>query len=190
MKIQAILESKPTKFKPNDYIIEAIEMMDKYRFEFFSKNLFADWEFIRNRKEDMYVDESGQRHCILAMNEESGDGILVDSNGYDYVRYGAFIANVKMAIEQQMAIIVDRIIDDATDSTSSGSWSVDQDELIEFYGISAKDDNGIADMLLSEIRRREEIAEINLTSDGLDMTLYLEYCRNFEGISLDQTMER
>lgn len=184
----AIFERKIDALRTKPCAIEAIEVMSSEEYENFKSNLLSDRAFIADRKEDMFTDSSGKIHCLLAMNEESGDGILIDSSGYDYARYVSFMPNIKDYIEQKISLAADKIIRNAAENTSNGSWTVSFEESSEQFGITVKENNGIGSMLLSELESRKEMAEIIVEDGCFDMVLYLDYCKNLEQSSMNQNM--
>ncbi len=177
---KAIFERKIPAFDAQVCVINGIEVMDENEFEEFSNNSLEDRDFIIDRKEEMFIDSTGQIHGLLALNVESGDGILIDSQGHKYARYTAFMPNIKPYIEQQISIIAEQIIKEAAENTSNGSWAIYFDEIEESYGIVVKENNGIATLLLDELTSRDEIAEIEVLDDCYDMTIYLDYCSNLD----------
>ena len=177
---KAIFERKIPAFDAQVCVINGIEVMDENEFEEFSNNLLEDRDFIIDRKEEMFIDSTGQIHGLLALNVESGDGILIDSQGHKYARYTAFMPNIKPYIEQQISIIAEQIIKEAAENTSNGSWAIYFDEIEESYGIVVKENNGIGTLLLDELTSRDEIAEIEVLDDCYDMTIYLDYCSNLD----------
>ena len=177
---KAIFERKIPAFDAQVCVINGIEVMDENEFEEFSNNLLEDRDFIIDRKEEMFIDSTGQIHGLLALNVESGDGILIDSQGHKYARYTAFMPNIKPYIEQQISIIAEQIIKEAAENTSNGSWAIYFDEIEESYGIVVKENNGIGTLLLDELTSRDEIAEIEVLDDCFDMTIYLDYCSNLD----------
>lgn len=66
-----------------------LEISDFRKFE---DRLLDNYEFISVNKELMYVDEDGVWHAILVTAKEVDYGIVVQSEGYDYARYAAFIS--------------------------------------------------------------------------------------------------
>ena len=93
IKTKAIFERKADEFQLNDCIIEQIIHLEASEFDMFSKNMLKDYEFIKNSKEQMYIDGNGIFHCILVVGEGKQDGILIEAEGYDYARYSAFLPN-------------------------------------------------------------------------------------------------
>ena len=177
---KAIFERKISEFHTKESVINGIELMNDKEFEIFSKNLLSEQSFIADRKEEMYIDSTGQIHGLLALNKDSGDGILIDSQGYDYPRYVAFIPNIKPYIDNQISIVAEQIVKESAENTSNGSWAIYFDEIEESYGIVVKENNGIGTLLLDELTSRDEIAEIEVLDDCFDMTIYLDYCSNLD----------
>lgn len=180
LNTKAIFERKTSDFELQNCVIEGIALMVEDEFEEFSNNLLEDRDFIIDRKEEMYIDSIGQIHGLLALNVESGDGILIDSQGYKYARYTAFMPNIKPYIEQQISIVAEQIIEEAAENTSNGSWAIYFDEIEESYGIVVKENNGIGTLLLDELTSRDEIAEVEVLDDCFDMTIHLDYCSNLD----------
>ena len=186
---KAIFERKISAFHTRECVINGIELMNDNEFETFSKNLLSEQSFIADRKEEMYIDSTGQIHGLLALNKDSGDGILIDSQGYDYPRYVAFMPNIKPYIEQQISMVAEQIIKEAAENTSNGSWAVYFDEIEESHGLVVKENNRIGTMLLDALTIRDEISEIEVLDDCFNMTIYLDYCSNLdEEINPNQNM--
>ena len=162
--------------------------MNQKEYGEFSKRLLSDQSFIADKKEFMYTDSSGQTHGLLALNAESGDGILIDSSGYDYARYVSFMPNIKAYIDQQISQVADQIFEEAAENTSNGSWIVYFEEIAEEHGLNVTVNNGIGTLILNELQSRDGMAEISLEEDCLDMTLYLDYCKNINPSELEQNM--
>lgn len=180
IKINGIFQRKLDALETKTCVVEAVNVMSKEEYEEFTSALLMDKSFIADRKEDMYTDPLGQIHCILAMNDESGDGVLIDSSGYDYARYISFLPNIKTYISQQISLAADLIIKDAGCNTSDGDWSIDFEEITKQYGIIVKENNGFESLLLLELESRTEIAEISMEEGRFNMILNLDFCTNLE----------
>lgn len=73
-------------------VIEKVVILEISEFRKFEDRLLDNYEFISVNKELMYVDEDGVWHAILVTAKEVDYGIVVQSEGYDYARYAAFIS--------------------------------------------------------------------------------------------------
>ena len=172
---KGIFERKIPNFNAANCIIEGIELMYEEEFKEFSRNLLKDRDFIRDRKDEMYIDSDRQVHGLLALDMDSGDGILIESQGYDYARYAAFLPNIKSYIDKHISMVVDKIMEEAMENTSNGSWVIYFDEIEENYGLTVRENDGIGIMLMAELENREELAELEIGEDCFDMMLYIEH---------------
>ncbi len=180
LKTNAIFERKCSAVQTQPCVIEAVEQMDCEKFKKFSNGLLEDRQFIADHKEDMFVDSNGVIHGLLALDMESGDGILIDSSGYDYARYSAFMPNIKPYLDEQIALTADKIIKDAITNAENGRWTFDIDDASKCYEIHIKESNGIGGMLISDLRERQEIGEIVVEGNCFEITLDSEYCNKLK----------
>lgn len=98
--INAVMSHKVTDFHTKPYIVEkAIPLMED-QFFYFKTHLMKDSDIIADNIDHMYEDKNGVQHCLLVYDSEGGDGILVDSLGYDYARYCQYIPRAKELVEQ------------------------------------------------------------------------------------------
>ena len=105
LSTNAIFERKLSVIQPKPCTIEAIYEMDNETFEHFCDILMEDHSLISDLNKYMYVDSAGVIHGLLALNTESGEVILIDSQGYDYARYTAFMPNAKEYVEKQISLV-------------------------------------------------------------------------------------
>lgn len=175
LSTKAIFERKLSAIDAKPCVIEAIEEMDHERFENFCDNLLRDEQFITDRKEDMFVDSAGVVHGLLAMDTESGDGILIDSQGYDYARYVSFMPNVKPYIEMQIKLVADQIVKDAIEMSDECDYAFDCESAEKHYGLPVTENNGIGAMLLRELQKREEFSDIEVVDDVFYLKLKDEF---------------
>lgn len=47
------------------------------------------------------------------------------------------------------------------------------------HGITVSPDNGIGEQLLTVLSGAVEMADVEMTADGIDMDFYLDFCHNF-----------
>lgn len=92
MKTNFIRKATSTELIPQDeFIIEKTIIIEKNLFECFIHNPLDDYEFIKENVEFMWCDKDEVFHCIFVTSESHGFGILVNSEGYDYARYAAYL---------------------------------------------------------------------------------------------------
>lgn len=92
--------------KGSDFTIEETVELELAEYEHFSQNLLDDVEFIAQRKAKMRVDGERVWHCILVKAKGSKEGILVESEGYDYARYAAYYAEEGFITDTLMQQII------------------------------------------------------------------------------------
>lgn len=175
LSTKAVFERKLSAIDAQPCVIEAIEEMDHERFENFCDNLLRDEQFIADRKEDMFVDSAGVVHGLLAMDTESGDGILIDSQGYDYARYTAFMPNIKEYVDKQISLVVEQIVKDAIEMSDECNYAFDCDGAEKHYGLPVAENNGIGAMLLGMLKERDEFSDIEVEGDVFYLKLKDEF---------------
>ncbi len=84
--LKKIKEREEKMFK-DTIIIERVINLKKEEFEFFEKNLKRRYDFIKDNKEYMYLDNDGTCHAILVTIKNINYGYLVQSDGTSYARY-------------------------------------------------------------------------------------------------------
>lgn len=88
MKINAILRCKETEYKPKQYEVSEVIVVSDAELRNVMKEPLKDREYLSGRH--------GEDTCVLLLSETGDDGILIDTQGYDYPRYSAFIPKVKI----------------------------------------------------------------------------------------------
>ena len=128
MNILASLQRNEPKLNLDTCIIKDIVEVFPSTFEHMKNNLMDDQVFIDFRKDMMYQ-EDGINHCILALDEASDDGILIQSQGRMYAFNSAFIPQAKTLVKAHIKQLADYIISEGTKHTEDGKWSNTYDEL-------------------------------------------------------------
>ena len=76
--------------------VEKIAELSREQFEKFSGELYGYYRFLYDNRDVMYTDPGDRNmHCILVTTSEYREGILVESEGYPYPRYAAFVADCR-----------------------------------------------------------------------------------------------
>ena len=102
MIIQAELRRKQSEYEGEACVVDKVIKLPAQRFQQFSRALLADYDFIAENKNAIRHDDSA-RHCLLILDAEGTDGILVDPQGYNYARYSAFVPNARSLLTPDMA---------------------------------------------------------------------------------------
>lgn len=93
LKIKSPLMRKET-LEPEDHSVEYAVKLSKEEYLSLLYHPLDDREFIKGFNDKMYQDEMGLHHSIIAYTDDYSDGILIQSEGYDYARYQNYISNV------------------------------------------------------------------------------------------------
>ena len=91
MKINAVLRCKESEIKPRAYEVSDVITISDAEFRNVMKEPLKDREYLKGR--------TWQDACVLLLSKTGDDGILVDTQGYDYPRYSAFIPNARQIVE-------------------------------------------------------------------------------------------
>ncbi len=95
----APLNHKAYSYEPMQIEVEKVIPLYGKRFEQMKDHPLEDAPEIIENKELMYM-EGNTAHCILFLDANGNDGILVEAEGSDYARKSEFISNARAIIEQ------------------------------------------------------------------------------------------
>lgn len=92
MKANFIRKAMNYELVPQDeFVIEKEVIIDPMLFERFINQPLDEYDFIKENEKLMYCGLTGIFHCIFVTSEDHDFGILVDSEGYSYARYTAYL---------------------------------------------------------------------------------------------------
>ncbi len=98
MKIRANLHHKDKYTCNEECIIEKAVTISSSDFNYLCKHLLEDNKYIKDNLDSMYFDDKDKLHCLLLINESTGDGLLVNSEGSDYARYYSVVPNARQLV--------------------------------------------------------------------------------------------
>jgi len=75
----------------DDFVIEKVIELENSEFESYLDDILQDKNFIEENIDLMYVDDKDIWHAILITSKEANFGILIQSEGYSYARYSAYV---------------------------------------------------------------------------------------------------
>lgn len=180
LNLQAIFTRKAENFHVWDCVIEKIVELPEAEYKHFKTAPLRDMPFIAENTDLMHRDENGVFHCLLVLGEGTSDGILIESEGYNYARYSSFMPGAREFLNVRLNQLADQIIRESRQDTSNGTWSVYFDEVQERYHVPVSPNNGVGSMLQKILEARPELAELEPMEDGFDMVFYLDYCTNLD----------
>lgn len=96
MKVNFIRKPTRDEIKPQDkfYIEKKVELTED-EFNAFENQPLEDYNFIRDNVDLMYRDSEDVWHCILITCPSKEYGFLIESEGYAYGRYVAYLEKAK-----------------------------------------------------------------------------------------------
>ncbi|MBD5112453.1 MAG: hypothetical protein HDT42_08005 [Ruminococcaceae bacterium] len=97
--LNADLNYKTAEFTPEKCTVEKVIEVSGAEFKRFYEKPMKPNYYLSTYKNLMgFFDES--YHCVLFINEQNGDGLLINSEGADYARYSQYIPNARGIIRE------------------------------------------------------------------------------------------
>lgn len=108
-KLYANLIRKPdsSDFNARPCEIEKWIPISHWDFEQIKQNPLKDLDVIKAYKDLMFCDNEAN-HCIMLLDDCGSDGILVESEGYDYPRYSCFVPDARAMYEAHLTTDAER----------------------------------------------------------------------------------
>ncbi|HBH95363.1 MAG TPA: hypothetical protein DDX91_06395, partial [Ruminococcaceae bacterium] len=107
MILNAVMNRKADCYEAKKCVVEKV--IDVYETEFkkmLEKPLERNYYLEPYRSLMGFYDDA--YHCVLFVDQKSGDGLLVNSEGSDYARYSQFIPNAKdIILKQEQSLALD-----------------------------------------------------------------------------------
>lgn len=94
------LQDDTAIIQPAPFQIVREVILPEAQYRRFRANLLANTPFITTRTDLTGYDENTGFRCLLVTSRKRRDGILVDSEGYGYARYAAYVRD-KRALDLQ-----------------------------------------------------------------------------------------
>ena len=141
LKLNAMMWRKPETLEPRSYKVSEVIVVSDAEFRDVMKNSLEDREYLSGRH--------GEYTCVLLLSETGDDGILVDTQGYDYPRYSAFIPKAK--------IIANEFIQRVTEEQDSDDDEKNREK--RKRGEEKKDERSYEKQKATDMRTAEDLAE-------------------------------
>lgn len=155
--------------------IEAVVELDETQFISFKRHMLDNYDFIREHVDLMYRDRKGLDHCLLVLGKGHEEGILVDSQGSSYARYSSLLPNARIFLQKNIQTMAEELIREGTAQTDNGSWVISFEEISQHFDCTVTPTNGLGQMLIAEMRARDDVANLVIAEDSLEMTYYLDH---------------
>ncbi len=106
MKVKFKRKAFKEQIVPQDeFVIEKVVEIPIKQFNKFLDDMLRNYKFIEEHKDLMYIDNNNVWHSILVTAKEVDFGILVQSEGYGYAIYSAYIRKDEVLCEGSEAEI-------------------------------------------------------------------------------------
>lgn len=174
-------DRKP-QFHLRNFVIEKTIWIPKEEFASMLGNPMEDKDFIADNKDLMYSDFYGIYHCLLVVAEGRTDGILIESDGYDYARYASYVPDATAlsypslyAMNRKLADMVDFIVNERFRNITDESRRLSFEELESQIGIPVSGNTFLQDMLGKMLEERPEVLVMEMDAEGLTVRYQLEF---------------
>ena len=185
MKIRAEMGRQRAPLLPQEYQVDKVVELPNTLFGGFLVWPLERYEFIRENMIDAYQDD-GSVHCLLALSDDSPDGILVQCGKDGYAAYAAYVAGARDIVQAKLDRVADFIIGQGTERTASGEWYVCCEELEERFGVTIREGNGFDDMMQDTLERRPEVAQVEVGLEHINTTFHPEFCTHLRNGGVEE----
>ena len=178
MKIRANMHFKDAYTCDEEYIIERAVTISSAKFDYMCKHLLEDNIYIEDNLDAMFYD-GNKLHCLLLINDATGDGLLINSEGSEYARYHSYIPNARQIVILNKYPVLNNFIERMSDvaddilAKATAGLSEDNDEYevdIEKYNVPGEPiiDAALLDDMLTDSGMVEDSI---LHEDCIEITL-------------------
>ena len=163
LKFSSTLNHKQSDYKTREVIVEKVITLYGNRFSELKNHTLDDDPYIAQNRDLMYIDSSDTAHCLLMVDSDSGDGILVESEGMSYARKSQFLPNARALVESNEFTVSERklhnslkkMVDHIAELAHCGEKSFVFDELLEKSDLDLK--SLLRDSVTAMLQEREDI---------------------------------
>lgn len=189
MIVKVTPQRKEPEIKAQPWEIERTVELPPGEFRYFKEHLLKDQSFIAECAESLHMDSSGVTHGMLVLCEGIDDGILVNSEGFAYARYAAYLSGARTLSLMnrypslrdfcvQMDGLVDKYVQQALAGQEDGRFC------ISYSDIDAEVEKGIFNedlsafdwrLFLDMLSERPEFDEVETTQNEIYFTIAPEF---------------
>ena len=163
LKFNSTLNHKQSEYKTREIIVEKVITLYGKSFLELKDHPLRDEPHIAENLDLMYIDSDDVAHCLLMVDSDSGDGILVESEGSNYARKSQFIPNARALVESNEFTVSERklhrelkeISDKIAELAHCGENSFVFEELLEKIDLDLK--SLLRDSVVTMLQEREDI---------------------------------
>ena len=163
LKFNSTLNHKQSEYNTHEVIVEKVITLYGRSFSELRDHPLRDDPHIAENRDLMYIDDNDAAHCLLMVDSDSGDGILVESEGSSYARKSQFISNARALVESNELTASERklhnnlkkMVDHIAELAHCGEKNFVFEELLEKSDIDFK--SLLRDSVTAMLQEREDI---------------------------------
>lgn len=163
LKFNSTLNHKQSDYKTREIIVEKVITFYGKSFSELKDHPLHENQYIVQNRDLMYIDSNDTAHCLLMVDSDSGDGVLVESEGSNYARKSQFIPNAKSLIENNELTVSERklhnslkkMVDHIAELAHCSEKNFVFEELLEKSDIDFK--SLLRDSVTAMLQEREDI---------------------------------
>ena len=163
LKFNSTLNHKVNSYKTYEISVEKVITLYGNSFNRLKNDVLNDNPYIAENRDLMYIDSDDVAHCMLFVDYDTGDGILVESEGSEYARKSQFIPNARALLESNELTAAEtrlhsslrKIADKIAELAHCGETSFTFDELLAESDLDVK--SVLRDSVTAMLREREDI---------------------------------
>lgn len=174
--LKARFERKENAIDVQPFRIVSLEKIGDDQWQHLSISLLEDYDIIKKHADNLYVGSDGITNALLVLNEKTGEGILINSEGSAYARYSAYLPFAKPYLDYELALIADYCVTEGMKNTSDGLWTISFDEIKEHFDIDVSNDDGMKEMMINCLHTRDDVVRVIMTEYGFKIKYTLDYC--------------
>ncbi|MEY8575865.1 DUF6329 domain-containing protein [Oscillospiraceae bacterium 21-37] len=189
MIVRAVAQwREPEILAPPWEIVHTVELPPG-EFRKFKEDLLQAQPFIMEHANDLYVDNSGLTHGMLVLCEGIDDGILVNSEGFAYARYAAYLSGARtLSLMNRypslhdfcvgMDSLVEKYVQQALAGQEDGGFTLSYSDLDAEVEQRVYDEDMVnfdRQLFLDMLSERPEFDEVETTQNEIYLTIAPEF---------------
>ena len=135
--------------KADDYALQRCEVAEVVEisheeFNELKSNPLQDYSFVAENKDKLEYENVSTVPCIMFLDRDGDDGVLVDPQGYDYARYSAYISNARQLCRlgqypalddynRDMQSLVDHYVSEVLNEQKDGQATLSLSDVGDYY---------------------------------------------------------
>ena len=189
MIVKVTPQRKGPEIKAQPWEIERTVELPPGEFRYFKEHLLKDQSFIAECAESLHMDSSGVTHGMLVLCEGIDDGILVNSEGFAYARYAAYLSGARTlslmnrypSLQDfcvQMDGLVEKYVQQAVVEQESGGFTLSYSDLDAEVEKRVYDEDMVnfdRQLFLDMLSERPEFDEVETTENEIYLTVSPEF---------------